>query len=259
MISKVSEWLNEQGFTLEMRTASAFRAAGFEVRQSSYYIDRESGKGREIDVVAWDPDHLGIIEITFVVECKSSKKPWVLLCSPDTLVGYNRCRAFGALSEKSFETLIRRIMELVERWPWLKKSGMAAYSVRQALSDSDVAYAAAVAVAKATNSYVNKADSGYVSPYVFAFPIIVVNSPILQCTLAEDGQIEVVEVEEGEWLFLAKLPEYFGTCIRIMSLERLPVFVREAKAFALQIREDLKAEQDQVIESWSSSTERVED
>ena len=39
-----------------MKTAAAFRAAGFEVRQSSYYIDQETGKGREIDVLAMDPD-----------------------------------------------------------------------------------------------------------------------------------------------------------------------------------------------------------
>jgi hypothetical protein len=90
MIPKVREWLDAQGFTLEMRTASAFRAAGFEVRQSSHYIDPETGKGREIDVVAADPDVLGVVDITFVVECKSSKKPWVLLCSPDTVVGYDR-------------------------------------------------------------------------------------------------------------------------------------------------------------------------
>lgn len=259
MISKVSQWLEEQGFTLEMRAADAFRAAGFDVRQSSHYIDPESGKGREIDVIASDPDLLGIIEITFIVECKSSKKPWVLLCSQDTLVNYNRLSAFGVLSGKATETLADRVLDLVERWPWLKKSRMAAYSFRQALSDSDLAYAAAVTVAKAANSFIRKPDSIYAPHYVFAFPIIVVNSPILQCMLAEDGQIEITEVTEGEWLFLARLPEYFGTCIRIISIERLPAFAREAKNFALQIREDLKVEQDQVRASWRSNNQISKD
>lgn len=206
MISKVSGWLDERGFTLEMRTAAAFRAAGFEVRQSSHYIDCESGKGREIDVIAIDPDHFGIVEITFIVQCKASKKPWVLLCSPDTLVGYNRFRAFGVLSPKAIEALSMRVSDLVEKWPWLKKEGVAAYSMRQALSDSDVAYAAAVAVAKASDSWVRRPDSEYVPPYVIAFPIIVVDSPLLACTLADDGRINISEVNEGEWLFFAKLP-----------------------------------------------------
>jgi hypothetical protein len=250
MITEVRNWLGEQGFTLEMRTAAAFRAEGFEVRQSSHYIDSESGKGREIDVIAHDPDSIGIIDIIFVVECKSSKKPWAMLCSPDTLVGYNRYHAFGVLSKKAIEALVTREVELFERWPWLKKDGVAAYSVRQVFSDSDAAYAAAVTVAKASDSWIRQPDSAYSTPYVFAFPILVVNSPILQCTLAEDGQIEVAEVSEGEWLFFAKLPEWFGTCIRVVSLEHLPTFVREAKAFTQQLRAEFKPEQEKVLKSW---------
>ncbi len=254
MIPKVTEWLEAQGFTLEMRTAAAFRAAGFEVRQSSHYIDPESGKGREIDVIAVDTDPLmlGVIEIGFIIECKSSKKPWALLSSPDTLVGYNRIRAFCVFSENAFDSLFTRFTELLERWPWLKKSGLAAYSVRQAMSDSDVAYAAAVAVAKASNFYAHRPESKYAST-IFAFPIIVVNSPILECRLSENGQIEIQEVAEGEWLFFAQLPNFFGTCIRVVSIDRLPEFATEAKALALKIREDLKGEQDKILASWSNT------
>src|SRR6476469_3471123 len=72
VISAVRTWLDKQGFPLEMRTASAFRAAGFDVRQSSYYVDAETGKAREIDVIAYDPDPLmlGLTRIVFVLECK---------------------------------------------------------------------------------------------------------------------------------------------------------------------------------------------
>ena len=54
MIPKVRNWLETQGYTLEMRAASAFRAIGFDVRQSSHYDDPETGKSREIDVT---PQH----------------------------------------------------------------------------------------------------------------------------------------------------------------------------------------------------------
>src|SRR5689334_18263963 len=109
MIAKVREWLEMQGFALEMRTASAFRKAGFDnVRQSSIYVDVKTGKPREIDVLAHDMGGnaaRGIIDIRFFVECKSSKKPWVLLCSPEVLV-YNRFFTFAAMSEKAREVLI---------------------------------------------------------------------------------------------------------------------------------------------------------
>jgi hypothetical protein len=177
-----------------MQTAAAFRAGGFEVRQSSHYVDPESGKGREIDVVALHPDVYGAVEIAFIAECKTSKTPWCLLSSQDTLANYNRLNAFGVLTDK--------------------------------------------------------ARDSYTAPYVFAFPVIVVNSPILQCVLTDEGEIEVTEVAEGEWLFAAKIPEDFGACIRVVSLPRLPEYVKEAKALSTIVRHSLSAEQDEIFSSW---------
>jgi hypothetical protein len=85
---------------LVMEAAQACRDAGFEVRQSAHYSDPESAKSREIDVVAVDPDWSGVVEISFIVECKRSSKPWAMLCSKDTLSDYNRLFAFGVLSEE---------------------------------------------------------------------------------------------------------------------------------------------------------------
>lgn len=250
MIPKVREWLEQQGFTLEMKTASAFRSAGFEVQQSSHYIDPETGKGREIDVVASDPDHIGVVDITFLIECKSTKKPWLQLCSPDTLVGYNRFYAFGVLSTETIKVMAHPARQLVVKLPWLRKEGLVGYRVCQALSDSDVAYAAAIRVAKACDAWVHRSEDHHVRPYSMAFPVIVVDAPILQCSLSGDGSIQVSEVEEGECLFVAKLPRYFGTCIRFVSLKRLTTFALEAKAVADQLRTELKSEEDRIVATW---------
>jgi hypothetical protein len=80
-IPKVREWLEKQGYSLEMEAASEFRKVGFEVTQSSYYIDPETAKPREIDVEAISGSSLGFVDVRFFI-CKSSDKPWVLLCSP---------------------------------------------------------------------------------------------------------------------------------------------------------------------------------
>ncbi len=74
------------------------------------------------------------------------------------------------------------------------------------------------------------------------FPVIAVDSPLVACTLTEEGGINGVAVHEGEWLFFAQLPEYFGTCIRILSRKRLPSFAQEARAFASVIRQELQPE-----------------
>jgi predicted RecB family endonuclease len=73
-----------------MRVAEEFRQAGFDVQQSEFYIDQESGKPREIDVVAEKRYALeGLpagVRFVFVVECKrATAKPWVFLSTPASL------------------------------------------------------------------------------------------------------------------------------------------------------------------------------
>jgi len=254
MIDTVQKWLEGEGFPLEMHVAAEFRKAGFEVRQSSHYVDAETGKGREIDVVARDPDPMGIVEIYFAIECKSSKKPWVLLTSPDTLSGYNRIFAFGVLSEKAVDVFAQRILEFVETLPWLRKEDATGYAFRQAFGgQSDHAYSAAFSVAKACEYLVRPPERGYVAPFGLVFPVVVVDAPLIRCVLGRGSRLNLQEVDEGEFLFFAHLPRYFGSCIRVVTLQHLPVFAREAKRAARQFRAALKPEEEKIVASWHRS------
>lgn len=236
-----------------MKTPAAFRHTGFEVRQCSHYVDPDSGKSREIDVLARDPDFLGIVDIQFAVECKASKKPWVLLCSAETLSGYNGLFAFAPMSDACRHVFAERLLELLDKIPWLKKDLFAGYSFRQAHADpsSDPAYSAAMSVAKASDDLVRDASAPYKRPYSVAFPVIVVDSPLLQCSLAQDGSIGLEEVAQGEFLFLASfLPRRFGSCIRVVTADYVSEFAIEAKEVANRIRDELKDEETKVQESW---------
>ncbi len=51
------------------------------------------------------------------------------------------------------------------------------------------------------------------------FPIIVIDTELFQCSLQADGEISLEEVLMGEFLFVAKLPKYFGSCIRVITLK----------------------------------------
>lgn len=233
---------------MEMRTASAFRAAGFEVRQSSYYTDAETGKAREIDVLAIDPDFRGIVNIQFFVECKSSRNPWVLLTSPDTGHGYNRLFAFSAMSRKARDVLAEtdRLRRMLAEFPWFRKEGLIGYSLRQAFSENDAAYAGALTVVKACDSFVHEHD-GRLESIDIGFPIIVVDTPLTRCVLGESGEIELEEIAEGEFLFVG---HKLGTCIRVVTASRLTSFAAEARQVANQLRSELKAEEEAVLESW---------
>ena len=71
---KISDWLKTQGYPLEMHVASALRNTGFDVQIAHYYSDPENGTIREIDVVASYPEYTGALDVSFVIECKVSKK-----------------------------------------------------------------------------------------------------------------------------------------------------------------------------------------
>ena len=81
MKEKIKDWLLKGGFPLEMKFSNSLLKNNFEVAQSVYYQDHESGKFREIDIIASICEKINDIytHITFVIECKKSDKPWIVL------------------------------------------------------------------------------------------------------------------------------------------------------------------------------------
>jgi len=206
LVKQITDWLNKTGFPLEMEAASAFRDAGFDVRQSATYADPQSDKGREIDVLAMDPDLIGIIDISFVVECKSSTKPWVVFTSDDALRNYNRLFAFGVTSDAAQKALSARTAKglrsgLPKLGQFLERPSRGGYGFRQAMSgDSDAAYTASIGALKACLGVTLDSPSA-LPRLAFAFPVIVVNTPLFECVRKPDGQLELTSVESSEFLF----------------------------------------------------------
>jgi hypothetical protein len=81
---RVREWLDTEGYPLELEVARAFRKAGFRAHHAMMYDDANTKSKREIDVVAtkqFGQDGRWI-RVVVVAECKHAKKPWV--CFTDT-------------------------------------------------------------------------------------------------------------------------------------------------------------------------------
>lgn len=241
---KIIEWLKTTGFPLEMEAASAFRKAGFDVRQSATFPDPQSDKGREIDVLAEDPDLIGIIEVSFVIECKSSSKPWVVFTSDDALSNYNRLFAFGVTSIAAREVLANRFTDLPLLGRYIKRPQQGGYGFRQALGkESDPAYTAAIGALKASHGVAQDRSSSSIPRFAFAFPVIVIDSPLFECSRKENGELELTEVSNSEFLFSAHIPDHIGCCIKVITKEHLPTFANWAKNLANTIREELKNEE----------------
>jgi hypothetical protein len=252
MIDQVKNWLRDQGFPLEMQTASEFRRAGFEVTLSSLYRDTETGKFREMDVCATHKDFIGVTQIAFFVECKSTKKPWLLLSDPEVLSGYHRVHSFAMTNKNAFEAIGSESVfdSLMKSCPWFRKEELTGYSLRSAFSDKDIAYEAAASVAKASRAFVNGAEE---YQQRIAFPVIVVSSPLVRCSLDTNGEIAAEEIKHGEVFLSYALPGAPTTCIRVVTVEHLPDFVGAASQVAGVLRAELIQAEAKLWENHFSS------
>ncbi|MDO8052034.1 hypothetical protein O3301_26540 [Janthinobacterium sp. SUN211] len=246
----ISEWLLKTGFPLEMEAAQAFREAGFEVRQSSVQLDPQEGKAREIDILAEDPDWIGIIEISCVVECKASKNPWVVFTSDAALQNYNRLFAFGITSSEAREAILknnsysRGLKDVMQR-----PSNKAGYAFRQAFADKaiDTAYSAAIASLKACHVITKDRKEREWPSLRFAFPIIVVDAPLFECQMREDGELIMTQVEQSDFLFSSYFPDSVGCCIKVVTKSELKKVAIYYKNMANSIRAEFKGIEDEVL------------
>jgi hypothetical protein len=253
---QVLKWLNETGFPLEMAAASAFRQAGFEVQQSATYVDPQSEKGREIDVLASDPDLIGFIDLSVVVECKSSTKPWVVLTSNDALAAYQRLRTCAVMPERTYTALSRGKIDDLKVDQYLHGAGKCGYGFRQAFSkDVDPGYGAAMNVVSACKGITSVVPAAGWPTLAASIPIIVVDCPLFECQLRPDRELELVEVDSSEFLFSAHIPKQTSCIVRVIHRSKLEVTAKWAKSLVDALREDLKPEEDKFFKESSRPKE----
>ncbi|AEG91330.1 hypothetical protein [Ramlibacter tataouinensis] len=255
--SQVLSWLEATGFPLEMEAAAAFRNAGFEVRQSTTYTDPRAGKGREISLLANDPDIFGLIHLAMVVECKSSPDPWVVLTAPDAMEAYNRLRTRAVFTERAQAALTHRRVNELGVEPLLHREGKCGYALQQAFSQTnDLGYEAALHVLSACKALFPPTSAAGGKVAAAALPIIVVDSPLLECELQPDGTLQLTEVGYSEFLFSARLPELLSCCIRVTTAANLAATAKWAREVANQLRKDLQPEEAAILQELRMASAR---
>ena len=232
IINKIDKWLKSQGYPLEMKVASEFRTAGFNVHLSHYYADPENETIREIDVVASYPEYTGCLDISFVIECKvSKKKPWLLFSTLHTLEGFNRLFAFCINSDSARGALVEKNVKTFIEFPWMKKEGRTAYGITQAFtSGEDMTFKATTSVIKAAIARKRELNKQSWKPFVFVFPVIIVDSTLYECYLDDKGNVAIERLHDMDLFFPWRMGEDIGTCIRILSFDKLSAFIAEAKS-----------------------------
>ncbi|TZF88346.1 hypothetical protein [Cognatilysobacter lacus] len=225
---KLKSWFNSTGFPLEIESARAFLRARFAVEHSAVYIDPETSKGREIDLLAYKRDPTGCFAAFFAVECKASDKPWVVLTNRHQ---YTR---FGALwiatmSQKARNAIGPRIKDYLLAYEDHLGPSVGGYALKQAFAgQSDQAYTASIGALKAAASVVKDEDSAL----AFGFPTIVVSTPIYEYSEGPEGEQRFAEVPHSSFEFSAYWEHYNRAVVRIVSKDHLPEYARHCRELA---------------------------
>lgn len=215
--SKVLDWIEKAGFSLEMQAGNSFQGTRFDVNHSDVYEDPESGTSREIDLVAFASDSTKKFAMFLLVECKSCDKPWVVfkgqsqdyVGSPEWLYSMSQL----ALSAPT------NMSEHVDAYYDALGLSAGGHSLRLAFSgQNDIAYAASMNALKASI-----ASASFLKDVIaICMPIIVVNSPIFEYEQFANGDFKITEVEESAVKFGAHLDQYRHALIRVTSIGNLP-------------------------------------
>lgn len=213
--TKIKNWLNEQGYPLEMVVAQAIRRGGLLPQQSTYYTDIETGVPREIDVSARDNRGFtqggdGVYEeielrVAMSIECKSSGKPWLLFRSGEEQER-NRWVSgrLGPTTTTRGKSFVQSMFahELIQSCRIFQLHERIGYGLTQAFSSGDdIAYRAVMGSVKAAIAEVIRFEDGpdvggpdlYVLISV-AFPVIVLGGKLFECYLSEDENLIVSEI-----------------------------------------------------------------
>lgn len=84
--AKILDDIRKTGFVTELIVGSTLKKKGWHTYHSESYIDKDSGKSREIDIIATkvyaNSESKIHVELTLVIEIKKMKqKPWVVFCT----------------------------------------------------------------------------------------------------------------------------------------------------------------------------------
>ena len=247
-IEDAKAYLAKQGYPFEMYVAKKFRDAGFEVYQSTLYLDENENKEREIDVAAYYARFIGDIKIEFkvVIECKYTNGLWIFFSGEnkgfETLPLYNFYCASYAGSEL-LEKL--NLDENFKRKQWFKISRHFGYSLIEVKKENSNtgknkenqnAGATYKAIMKLigvlrdeynNNAYLEQQGEKVLSILV---PIIAVQGKLVECFLNEKEEQVFTEITEGQLLYKSNINPDVFPLIEVITKERIPELVSKLKS-----------------------------
>ncbi|HJQ26884.1 MAG TPA: hypothetical protein VKA60_23420 [Blastocatellia bacterium] len=235
-VENIREWIEKQGYPLEMFAAQILSNLGFDVSQSAYYTDTETGKHREIDVIASVTETINskYLKFSLVLECKFSReKPWLLFASEKNKISFNDLMRNRAANRPGItvSSKLAGFPEL-EEYGLLARSARPAYSATQAFtSGKDVTYEACLAAATAAVALVKESNEKQSLSYYpeLIFPVVLLDGKLFEIYLDQSNETSVAELSSGVLVWRKPILGLPYTILNIVTRDSFETFAEDAK------------------------------
>jgi len=223
----VKQYLSQNGYPFEMFVAKQFRSAGFEVYQSTLYVDKESGKDRDIDVTAYYVRVIGDIQFSFkvLIECKYATNIWVLFTGEnhgfrdfkvDSLYGSN-------YAGRELLTILSQIDDFNAVLPF-RLNQILGYGLTEAVKntkqeESRTTYKAIMTLLNALQYEKEKEQGGKI--FEIYIPMIAIQGRLFECYLNDNDKEEINEIKEGQLLYKSNVFPGVFPIIEIVTKEKV--------------------------------------
>ncbi len=261
---KLSNYIKEKtGYLEELRVGNIFLKAGWDVRHSNYYLDRDEEKGREIDIYAIKrnafKDSLGKeihISINLICEVKKSiKKPWVIFSTKKSK--YENFFGYSLYYEKNMKNALdHKIMMKVDRnssinsFTRIGETYCEAYINNTLKSGSDYSqiFKSLTSSTKASEYFLSMREDDYladaISPKSIEFfePIVIFDGLMCEAYLNKQNELELNEINHIPVLFNRISPKYKRNnyIIDVITIKELPNLLTSKEKWINTIKEKIQ-------------------
>ena len=255
---KIEQWMNTQGYPLEMLVAKSFQERSFTVYQSKYYKDPETGTSREIDVVAQNGLYTGktFAFISYVVERKkSTNKPWVLFTRKNEIIDFEYTGWYCS-NNLGWDYLVHSAVEdKIDTFPLTHHLGdRIAYGVTVAFtSGEDSAYKALQSTIRCAISKLKQSDKRVIDRSLeIVVPVIVVDGKLFESYLDTENQLVTQEIEHGVVLWDGVVSGHSGMAIHVITSAYINDFTSKAGMTSSRLVEDWRESLDAILDEMES-------
>ena len=213
-----------------------------------FYVDPDSGEPREIDVIATFDFSDERAVVSFVVECKSSTRPWVMMTTPGRSQDLR-------LETRVFHSKWGPTIDGLRNWSPTRScidlTGRVAYTGTRVMFDkkdgggADSVFPALLSATKA--AYWLATSTAQSSPEILhiAFPVIVLDAPLFSCALADESDdIEVTAIDSAIPLRWARpVGGRQITVVDVVVANELAAYVSQSVEMARDIVDEMRRPQ----------------